>query len=127
MTYVPPGLVSKEVDPESANGSVVTTDTLTEYGVISRAKLEFHDGRLVAWESADGARMKKLINSVSPEKRRLKLLTMGLNPELGYGWGQDRFVGGSVTLGGFGLRAQVKKGTLKVAGSRAVASGRLQA
>ena len=127
MTYVPPGLVSKEVDPQSANGSVVTTDTLTEYGVIPRAKLEFQEGRLVAWESADRAKMKKLIDSLSPDKRRLKLTTVGLNPELGYGTGQDRFVRGSVTLGGFGLRAQVKKGTLKVAGSGVVSSGRLQA
>jgi leucyl aminopeptidase (aminopeptidase T) len=127
MTYVPPGLVSKEVDPESANGSVVTTDTLTEFGVIPRAKLEFQDGRLVAWESADRVKMKKLIDSVSPDKRRLKLMTVGLNSELGYGLGQDRFVRGSVTLGGFGLRAQVKKGTLKVAGSGVVSSGRLQA
>jgi len=127
MTYVPPGLVSKEVVPESANGSVIVTDTLTEYGVISRAKLEFRDGRLVAWNSTDGARIKKLINSVTPEKRRLKLLTVGLNRELGFGWGQDRFVQGSVSLGGFGFRAQVKKGTLRVSGSPVVANGRLQA
>lgn len=125
MTYVPPGLVGKEVDPESANGSVVLSDTLTEYGVIPHAKLEFRDGRLVAWESAGSTRMKKLVDSVSPEKRRLRLLTVGLNPGLGYGWGLDRFVGGSLALSGFGFRGQVKKGTLKVAGSSIVTGGRL--
>jgi hypothetical protein len=52
-------------------------------------------------------------------------LTVGLNPELGYGWGQDRFVGGSLTLRGFGFRGLVKKGALKVAGTTIVAAGRL--
>ena len=125
MTYVPPGLVSKEVDPESANGSVVLTDTLTAYGVISHAKLGFREGRLAAWESSDRARMKKLVDSL-PEKRRFSLLTVGLNPGMRYGLGQDRFVEGSLTLGGFGFRGQVKGGTLKTARSNVVSSGRLQ-
>ena len=125
MTYLPPGFVSKEVDPQSASGSVVLTDTLTEHGVVSRAKLEFRDGRIVAWDSSDKVTMKKVIDAVSPERRTLKLLAVGLNPELGYGWGQDRFVAGSVTLAGFGFRGQVKKGTLRVGGSAAVQAGRL--
>jgi leucyl aminopeptidase (aminopeptidase T) len=125
MTYIPPGFVSKEVDPASASGMVTLTDTLTDYGVVSRAKLEFRDGKLVSWQSSDDPTVKKLIGSVPPAERRLKLLSVGLNPELGYGWGQDRFVEGSVSLGGFGFRGQVKKGTLNVEGSGIVSSGRL--
>ena len=126
MTYVPPGFVSKEVDPESANGTVVLSDSLTDLGVISRAKLEFKEGRLVAWESADRAKIGELVASIPSERRRLRLLTIGLNPALGYGWGQDRFVEGSLTLGGFGFRGLVRKGTLRVASSRVTAGGRLQ-
>ena len=125
MTYVPPGFVSKEVDPESANGSVVVTDSLTDFGVVPRAKLGFKDGRVVSWESEAKGTMKKVFDSVSPKDRRLELLALGLNPALGYGNGQDRFVEGSITLGGFGFRGQVKKGTLKVAGADVAINGRL--
>jgi leucyl aminopeptidase (aminopeptidase T) len=125
MTYIPPGFVSKEVDPATANGSVVLSDTLTDYGVVSRAKLEFREGKVVSWESPDKALVKRVLDPVFPEERRLKLVTVGLNPELGYGWGQDRFVAGSITLSGFGFRGLVKKGGLAVAGSDVVAAGRL--
>jgi leucyl aminopeptidase (aminopeptidase T) len=126
MTYIPPGFVAKDVDPGSANGSVVMTDTLTDYGVIPRAKLEFKDGRLVSWESPAKAIVKRLLDNVTPEERKLKLLILGLNPEMGYGFGQDRFVGGAMTLGGFGFRGLVKKGTLKVEGSSVVTGGRMK-
>lgn len=127
MTYLPPGFVSKEVDPRSANGSVVITNSLTDFGVIPRARLDFKGGRLVSWESESDAKIKKLVGSVSPDRRRLALITVGLNPGLGYGWGQDRFVEGSVTLSGFGFRGVVKKGTLNVSGSGIVSAGRLVA
>ena len=125
MTYMPPGFVAKEVDPESANGSVLLTDTLTDYGVVRRAKVGFKDGRVVSWESASKAIMKKIFASVPPEERSLKLLVLGLNPELGYGLGQDRFVEGALNLGGFGFRGLVKKGTLNVKGSDVVKGGRI--
>lgn len=125
MTYVPPGFVSNDVDPGSANGSVVLTDTLTEYGVIPKARLEFKDGKIVSWDSPAKATMKKILDPIPPEEKRLKLVVVGLNPELDYGWGQDRFVEGSITLGGFGFRGQVRKGTLKVAGAGVVTGGRL--
>ena len=125
MTYVPPGFVAKDVDPGSANGSVVFSDILTDYGVVSRAKLEFRDGKVVSWDSSDKPTVKKLLDSVSPEQRRLKLLSVGLNPDLRYGLGQDRFVEGSLSLSGFGFRGQVKRGSLKVVGSTMVATGKL--
>ncbi|MDE1857751.1 MAG: aminopeptidase [Thaumarchaeota archaeon] len=126
MTYVPPGFVGKEVDPQSANGSVVLTDTLTEYGAIRSARLDFKDGAVVGWESSDRAVVKKMLEAVPPEKRTLKLMTVGLNPALKYGAGQDRFVGGSVTLAGFGFRGQVKKGALRAGGSAVVSAGHVQ-
>lgn len=124
MTYIPPGFVSKEVDPESANGSVVVTDSLTDFGVVPRAELEFKDGRVVSWESEAKGTMKKVFDPVPPIDRRLKLLVLGLNPALGYGNGQDRFVGGALNLSGFGFRGVVKKGDLKVNGKSVVTAGR---
>jgi leucyl aminopeptidase (aminopeptidase T) len=127
MTYLPPGFVSKEVDSDSANGSVVLTDTLTDYGVVPRVRLEFEEGKVVSWESTAKETVKKIFDSVLPEKRRLRFLIVGLNPEMKYGLGQDRFVEGALNMGGFGFRGLVKKGTLKVAGATVVADGRLKA
>ena len=124
MTYVPPGFVSKEVVPESASGSVVVTDSLTDFGVVPRAKLEFKDGRVVSWESDAKGMMKKVFDAASSKDRRLELLVLGLNPALGYGNGQDRFVQGALSLSGFGFRGVVKRGDLKVDGKSVVMAGR---
>lgn len=125
MTYMPPGYVAKEVDPGSANGSVVLTDTLTEHGVIPRVRLEFKEGKVVSWESPAKAAVKRMLESVPPDQRRLNLLLVGVNPEMSYGIGQDRFVAGSMTIGGFGFRGLVKKGSLSVSGRRVVSGGSL--
>jgi leucyl aminopeptidase (aminopeptidase T) len=126
MAYVPPGFVSKDVDPGSANGRVTLTNSLTRFGVVRRATLEFKDGLLVGWESDDKATIKKLMDLVAPEKRKLTSLLVGLNPALKNGVGADRFVLGNLTLAGFGFAGQVRKGTLKVSGSEAVAEGKLR-
>lgn len=125
MTYVPPGFVAKEVDPESANGRVTLTDSLTKFGVVPRVDLEFEDGKVVGWESRYRGSVEKLIGGIPPEERKLELLGIGLNPRFGYGLGQDRFVIGSVTLSGFGFTGLVKRGTLKVGGSKVLENGTL--
>jgi leucyl aminopeptidase (aminopeptidase T) len=126
MAYVPPGFVSKDVDPGSANGRVTLTNSLTKFGVVRRASLEFKDGLLVGWESDDKATVRKLMDLVAPEKRRLTSLLVGLNPALKNGVGVDRFVQGNMTLAGFGFAGQVRKGTLEVSGSEAVTEGKLR-
>lgn len=125
MTYIPPGLVTKELDPESVNGKVRVSTSLTKYGVLDGAELEFKSGQLVGWKSRDRARLERLLNSVQPEKRRLVLMGVGVNPLLRYGLGQDRFVRGSVTLAGLGFIAVVKKGVLSARGSQIVRQGAL--
>ena len=127
MAYVPPGFVSNDVDPDSANGRVTLTNSLTRFGVVGRADLEFKDGRLVGWEADDRAAMKKLIDLAPPEKRRVTSLLVGLNPRLRNGFGADRFVYGNLTLAGFGFAGQVRKGTLRASGSEALAEGKLRA
>ena len=118
VAYVPPGYVTKDVDPRSANGKVTLTNSLTKYGVIPHAELEFKKGRMVAWKSEDSAKLRKLFDPIPPEERRLTLLGVGLNPVLGYGYGQDRFVRGAVTLAGFGFTGLVGKVKLDIGGSK---------
>jgi leucyl aminopeptidase (aminopeptidase T) len=117
MAYVPPGYVTKEIEPRSAEGKVTLANTLTKFGVIPHAELEFKDGMLAQWKSKDGAKLRKLFEEVSPQDRRLTLIGIGLNPVLGYGYAQDRFVRGAVTVAGFGFTGLVSKGRLNVGSS----------
>jgi leucyl aminopeptidase (aminopeptidase T) len=117
MAYVPPGYATKEVDPRSADGRLTLANTLTKFGVIPHAELEFKDGMLVQWKSEDRAKLRKLFEDVPPQERRLTLVGIGLNPVLGYGYGQDRFVREAVTLAGFGFTGLASKGRLNVGSS----------
>jgi leucyl aminopeptidase (aminopeptidase T) len=117
MAYVPPGYVTKDIDPRSANGRVTLANTLTKLGVIPRAELEFKDGVLVQWKSDERAKLQKLLAEVAPEERRLTFLGVGINPVLRYGYAQDRFVRGAVTLAGFGFTGLVSRGKLNVGSS----------
>ena len=127
MAYVPPGFASESVDPGSANGKVTLTDSLTRFGVVGRAVLEFRDGSLVGWESDEPEKVKRLVDLVPVEKRKVTSLLIGLNPKLRNGFGADRFVRGNMTLAGFGFAGQVRKGALKVSGSEPLTEGRLRA
>ncbi len=126
MTYMPPGLVTKEVDSGSANGKLKVSQTLTKFGWISGAELEFKDGKLVGWKSKDTARLEKVLKGVPEEKRRVTLVGVGANPALHYGFGQDRFVRGTVTLAGLGFTPVMKKANLASGGVKILGSGALQ-
>jgi len=125
MTYVPPGLVSKEVDSGSVNGKLKVSQTLTKFGWISGAELEFKDGKLVGWKSKDAARLDKVLKGVPEEKRRVTLMGVGVNPALHYGYGQDRFVRGTVTLAGIGFTPVMKNASLSSGGVKMLSRGTL--
>ena len=125
MAYVPPGFVSKEVDPDSVEGKLKVSPTLTRLGVVSDAEFEFKGGHLVSWKSSDKATLAKLLDPIPDAKRRLSLMGIGLNPFMKFGLGQDRFVGGAVTLAGLGFSALVRKGTVSVSGDTLVRDGKL--
>ncbi|MDV3244694.1 MAG: aminopeptidase [Nitrososphaerales archaeon] len=125
VAYLPPGLVTKQVDSESVDGSVRVSRSLTKYGVLAGADLDFSAGQLVRWRSEDKAMLERLLEGVPSEKRRLSLMGIGINPRLKYGFGQDRFVRGSVTLGGLGFTAVLKKGSLSAGGGELVRQGAL--
>lgn len=125
MTYMPPGFVSKELDPASASGTLKVSESLTKFGVLGGAELEFEGGKLVGWRSRDRALLDSLLKAVPEGKRRLTLMGVGANPVLRYGFGQDRFVRGSLTLAGLGFTATVKNASLSAGGLPLVRKGAL--
>jgi len=126
MTYVPPGFVSKGVDPTSASGTLKVSKSVTRLGVLSDAKLTFKEGKLIQWRSNNNMPMlTELVKAVPEQKRRLTTLNVGINPRMDYLFGQDRMVAGSVTAGGFGFTAVVRGADLTVDGRELVTAGKL--
>jgi hypothetical protein len=126
MTYVPPGYVSKQVDPASARGMVALSASVTRLGLVPDARLEFEGGRLVGWKSRGAPKMlADLVEAVPPEKRAISTVMVGLNPLMKYENGQDRMVSGAVTLGGFGFMGSARRGSLSVGGRALVENGKL--
>jgi len=128
ISYVLAGMIWKEVDAESANGKVTITSSITRAGWINGAVLEFRNGRLVSWKGKDKQNQQKLdkiLSDVPEEKRKLTMITIGLNPEISYGFAQDRFVSGAISLSGFGLSAVASKGTLTVESDTLVQKGKV--
>jgi leucyl aminopeptidase (aminopeptidase T) len=126
MTYVPPGFVSKGVDPTSASGTLKVSKSVTRLGVLSDAKLTFKEGKLIQWKSNNSMPMlTELVKAMPEQKRRLTTLNVGINPRMDYLFGQDRMVAGSVTAGGFGFTAVVRGADLTVDGRELVSAGKL--
>jgi len=125
MTYVPPGFVSKEVDPGSATGTLKISKSVTKLGLLKDAKLTFEEGKLVAWQSKDMPMLNQLVEAVPEEERKLTVLIVGINPRMDYLFGQDRMVAGAVNVGGFGFTACMRGADLTVGGRKVVTGGKL--
>lgn len=126
MTYVPPGFVAKGIEQGTATGRVELSSTPTFFGIAKRVSLEFEKGRLVKYSSPESQEIvDRILMEVPSRARLLSRFTVGLNDLLDYGFGQDRFVSGSVRLEGFGLGAMLQKADFTVDGNRIVSAGRL--
>lgn len=126
MKYIPPGYVYKEVDPRSVNGTVRISPSITTYGYVDGAVLRFEKGTLVGWEDARPEKLvERLVEPVPAKSRKLIWATVGINPKMRYGFGQDRFVSGSVAFGGFGFIAAVRNGTLTSGSAVLVQKGKV--
>jgi len=128
ISYMLPGFIWKDVSAGSASGKVTISSAITRVGLVDGATLGFDKGRLVSWKGKDKKAQQKLdevLSGVSEEKRTLSTITIGLNPELPHGYGQDRFVSGAVALMGFGITGVVSKGTLTVGGQALINKGKL--
>ncbi len=127
MTYIPPGLILKEVAKSSATGKVKLSPSLTRLGVASGAVLEFKNGKLAKWSSPESQDiLDKLLWNIPEKKRALSVFTVGLNDKFGYGFGQDRFVAGAVGLSGFGLTGMSQKANATIGGTPIVTAGQLR-
>ncbi|HYB03483.1 MAG TPA: hypothetical protein VED17_03415, partial [Nitrososphaerales archaeon] len=128
ISYILPGFVWKGIPPGSASGKVTISSALTRVGLIDGATLEFDKGKLVSWKGKDKRNQRKLdqaLASLSEDKRNLSTITIGLNQQLPYGYGQDRFVAGAIGLMGFGIAGVVSKGTLSIGGQPVLEKGKL--
>jgi hypothetical protein len=123
---LPPGMLTKNLKVDSVNGKVKLSPTLTWLGVVNDAVLEFEKGRLVKWSSRSSKeRLDSLINDQPENERKVSEVTIGLNPLLRYGYAQDRFVAGSLGIGGLEFTGIVKNGTLRADQTILVDKGKL--
>jgi leucyl aminopeptidase (aminopeptidase T) len=114
MAYLPPGMLTKNLKADSISGKVKLSPTLTRLGIVNDAVLEFEKGRLVSWSSRSSKeRLDSLINNQPESERKVSELTIGLNPLVRYGYGEDRFVAGSVGISGLEFTGIVRDGTLR--------------
>jgi aminopeptidase len=127
ISYILPGMIWKEIDPDSANGAVAISSSVTRVGLVN-GLLEFEGGKLVKWkgkDKKDQQRLDQLLSDLPEENRKLTTMIIGLNPLIAYGYAQDRFVSGSIALSGFGFTAISNKASLLVGGQTLVEKGKL--
>jgi len=125
VAYVPPGYVAKEVDKTSVSGKVKLSPSLTRFGILKDATLEFESGRVARWGSTASREVLRKLEEVIPEKSRsLSEVMIGLNPAMKFWYGQDRFPSGSVSLG-VGFTGIIRNGTLRAGDMTLVRAGSL--
>jgi leucyl aminopeptidase (aminopeptidase T) len=99
VSYVPPGYVFKEVEGGSAKGRAQLSSALTRFGLLKDADLLFEEGRIVEWSTKSSPKVLKAMEEAIPEESRvLNGITVGINPVMKFGFGQDRFPAGSLGL-----------------------------
>jgi len=125
MSYVPAGYVAKDLDVKSVNGTVQLSPSVTRFGLLEDAELTCKQGKFVRWTSKKSPHVLKALEEVLPEKARVpSYIIIGLNPHMKFGFAQDRFPAGSITVG-MGIAGIVRKGTLDVGGKAVVRAGKL--
>jgi len=100
MIYIPPGRVRKHVDPRSVNGKVEVSSAEIYSGIVEGIMLEFKEGVLQSYSAKRNAKLlDELMEKIPADKRQVNFIEVGINPLMRYGYAQDRFVSGAVTLG----------------------------
>ena len=128
MAYLPPGMLTKKVRANSVTGKVKLAPTLTWRGVVGDATLEFESGKLVKWTSRSSEeRLASLIEDQPESERKVDQLTLGFNPLVRYGYGEDRFVSGSIGLSALGFTGIIRNGTLRSGQTVLINKGKLVA
>lgn len=126
VAYIPPGRVRKGVEPSSLSGEAEFSTAETPWGRIQGIKLRFKGGVLQSWSCRRGKEaLRRLFNVVPEDKRRVSSVEIGLNPALKYGYGQDRFVSGGITVNLPRLSCVASRATFAAKGRELVRRGRL--
>jgi leucyl aminopeptidase (aminopeptidase T) len=124
--YIAPGYVYGDIDPASVSGRYTFSPTVTRFGMIKDGTLEFSDGRLTGWKSSSSrATLGKLAAAASEGAKKATGLTVGLNPLLKYGFGQNSHTAGVVGVRALGVTFTSSRATLRVAGKALVTRGRV--
>src|SRR5437899_10049950 len=83
VCYIPPGYVEKEVRSSSVSGRVKLSPSLTRFGRLEDATLEFEDGKIVTWTSrASPGVLTKLAEVLPQSSPQLAALVARLKPTL---------------------------------------------
>ena len=98
---------------------------MTRFGLLEDAELVFRKGKFVRWSSKKSPKVLKALEEVLPEKARVPTyFLIGLNPLMRFGYAQDRFPAGSITVGA-GIGGIIRKGTLTAGSKVIVREGKL--
>jgi leucyl aminopeptidase (aminopeptidase T) len=127
MSYLPPGYVYKDFDVKTVDGVARFGPSLTRFGMLRDSEIVVEKGKFATWSSKSSRDVLKALEKVLPEKGRVpSYVIVGLNQKMKFGYAQDRFPEGSVTLG-VGFAGIMRKGTLTLDGKTVVSEGKLSA
>ncbi len=128
ISAIVPGMIWKNVDPLTVSGRVRVSSSISRLGLVADAVLEFENGKLVRWSSKSPKTQKildGLIQTVPEEARNFTILSVGVNPDMKFGFAQDRSADGSIGLAGFGFTGIARGSTLRVNGKTVVEKGKI--
>ena len=104
VCYIAPGYVYAEIDPTSVSGTFTFAPTVTRFGMIKDGSIDFRDGKIVGWRSrSSSSALGKLAPRASQTAKLASSMTVGLNPLLRYGYGQNSHSAGVIGVRVFGV------------------------
>ena len=124
VCYMPPGYVYAELDPKTVTGRFAFSPTATRFGVIKDGTIEFRDGKVSGWTSkASSAALSRLAGAAPEKARQASAITVGLNPLLKYGYGQNAHSAGVVGIRVLGVSFTTNRGSLDAGGKAQLVRG----
>lgn len=125
ICYIPPGFVYAEVAPESVSGTFTISPTVTRFGMVADGTIELRDGEVASAKSRGSRAAMGKVEEAASKNKRATSITVGLNPLLKYGYGQNANSAGVIGVRVLGVNFTAKSGTLGVNGKTLVSRGRV--
>jgi leucyl aminopeptidase (aminopeptidase T) len=124
VCYIPPGFVYAEVVPESVSGTFTFSPTITRFGMITDGTIVLEEGEVVGAKSKGSKAVLEKVAEAA-KNRAPSSITIGLNPLLKYGYGQNANSAGVVGVRVLGVNFTTKSSSMWVEGKKLVNRGRL--